>query len=214
MVRGLIACLLTSAAVIGSAAWVATSDRPARQVTSARAAASLVSPARVAKPAHLATTYVAPPGLTAVALGRLRVARLGVDASVPPVGWDGEAMAVPNDPDRLGWFEPSARLDDLAGVSLIAGHVSDASDRPGPLASLVRARLGDVVEWRGSRGGIARFRVVSIQRFLRAAGLPTSLFRVDGPHTLRLVTCSGRVNGPSGIHYTDNLVVSAVAAGA
>lgn len=166
-------------------------------------------PPRVAPAAHLDSTYVAPPG-TSTGLGRVRIARLGVDAPVATVGWDGDTMAVPNDPGTLGWFEPSARPDDLAGASLVAGHVSDASDSPGPLAALVRARLGDVVEWRGSAGSVVRFRVISTQRFPRAAGLPASLFRVDGPHTLRLVTCAHRVTGPSGTHYTDNLVVSAV----
>lgn len=119
-------------------------------------------------------------------------------------------MAVPNDPGTLGWFEPSARLDDLAGTSLVAGHVSDASDRLGPFGALVRARRGDIVEWRHSAGRVVRFRVVAIQRFPRIRGLPPSLFRVEGPHTLQLVTCTGRVAGPSGVHYADNLVVSAV----
>lgn len=133
-----------------------------------------------------------------------------MDAPVVAVGWDRDTMAVPNDPGTLGWFEPSARLDDLAGTTLIAGHVSDASDLPGPLASLVRARVGDVIAWRATSGRPVRFRVTSVQLFPRKTGIPPSLFRVDGPHALRLVTCSNRTVGPAGIHYSDNIVVSAV----
>jgi hypothetical protein len=144
-------------------------------------------------------------------LGQLRIARLGLAAPIVEVGWDGDTMAVPTDPGQLGWFSPSARLDDLAGVSLIAGHVSDSLDRPGPLRLLDHARVGDVVIWQG-RGGLSRFRVTSIQRFPRSRGLPAALFHADGPHILRIVTCANRVAGPSGVHYTDNLVVSAVQA--
>ena len=169
-----------------------------------------VAPARVAKPRHLDATYVAPSTPLARPLGRLQIARLGIDARVVPVGWDGETMAVPNDPATLGWFAPSARLQDLLGTSLIAGHVSDARDHPGPLASLPDARVGDVITWRAGDHAIA-FHVVAIQHFPRAAGLPTSLFEVTGPHMLRLVTCAHRVVSRSGFHYTDNLVVSAVA---
>ena len=173
-------------------------------------AATLAVPSRVAKPLHLLATYVAPPQRRTSTVGRLAIARLRIDAAVVPVGWDADTMAVPNDPSTLGWFEPSARLDDLAGTSLIAGHVSDASERPGALASLEKVRAGDVVEWRPRGGGVLRFRVVAIERFPRTDGLPTSLFRVDGPHMLRLVTCTKRVEGPGSAHYADNLVVSAV----
>ena len=142
--------------------------------------------------------------------GRLRIRRLGVDAPVVRVGWDHEAMAVPDDPQTLGWFSPSAHRTDVVGVSLIAGHVADVSDHPGALAPLGRARVGDVIEWE-DRGSITRFRVVEVRRYRRADGLPPGLFKADGPHTLRLVTCANREVSPLGIHYADNLVVSAVA---
>ncbi|GAC1382769.1 MAG: hypothetical protein NVSMB48_14370 [Marmoricola sp.] len=165
-------------------------------------------PGGVAKPVHLASSYTAPPRRRARSAGELRLARLGIAARVVAVGWDGTAMAVPDDPATLGWFEPSAALSDRAGVSLIAGHVSDRHDRAGPLARLVEVRVGDVIAWQ-SGTTTARFIVVRIGRYPRTAGLPTSLFRVDGPHVLRLVTCTDRKSGILGFHYADNLVVSA-----
>jgi hypothetical protein len=126
------------------------------------------------------------------------------------VGWDGDTLAVPNDPRTVGWFTPSAHREDLIGTSLVAGHVADTDGRPGALAPLVGARVGDVVVWRDALGRALRFRVVSIRRFPRAGGLPLSLLRPDGPHTLQLVTCTHRIPRGEGFHYTDNLVVSAV----
>lgn len=208
-VRGLISCGFAATAVLAMTVLVDVGDHRVREVGTRTARVDGLAPTRVAKSVHLDAAYVAPAGRVAPALGRLRLGRLGIDAPVVAVGWDAQTMAVPNDPRTLGWFEPSARLHDLAGSSLIAGHVSDASDRLGPLSALVRVRSGDVVEWRGSEG-VIRFRVIGVQRFPRARGLPPSLFRVDGPHVLRLVTCTNRVVGPAGTHYVDNLVVSAV----
>lgn len=165
-------------------------------------------PKGVATPIHLASTYAAPAHQRAPTAGQLRLGRLGIAAPVVQVGWDGTAMAVPDDPATLGWLESSAAIGDRAGVSLIAGHVSDRHDRAGPLSRLVEARVGDVIAWR-SGSTVVRFAVVSIARYPRAEGLPTSLFRVDGPHVLRLVTCTDRTSGVFGFHYADNLVVSA-----
>lgn len=211
MLRGLVACALAGTAVVGTAAVVERDEGGHRAASSGLRAASQETPPRVASPVHLDAAYVAPATSSGPTVGRLQLARLGIDAAVVSVGWDRDTMAVPNDPSTLGWFTPSARLDDLAGSSLVAGHVSDAAGRPGALEPLVKARVGDIIAWTSSDGRVRRFRVSTIKRIPRAAGLPASLFRVDGPHVLRLVTCTNRVSGPSGVHYTDNLVVSALA---
>jgi len=181
-------------------------DRPRDHAVAAR-----VVPAGVAKPAHLTTTYVAPPAPARAAIGWLRIERLGIRTPVVPVGWDGDAMAVPNDVRTVGWFTPTAGLDDLAGSTVVAGHVSDQAGSPGAFAPLVAARVGDLVVWRAGHGKPRRFRVLSIRRYPRSAGLPRSLFQTDGAHTIRLVTCAHRVRSATGFHYTDNLVVSALA---
>lgn len=170
-----------------------------------------LQPSQIAQPRYLITRYAASAPRQGSEMGRLKMRRLGIDVRVVSVGWDREAIAVPDDPHTLGWFAPSAHLNDLAGVSLIVGHVSDRADYPGPLARLSNARLGDRIRWQRGDGHRVRFRVVAIGRYPRATGLPPSLFRVDGLHTLRLVTCTNRQTSPSGVHYADNLVVSAVA---
>lgn len=209
------ALAVTAAVVIGlvplSLSDAPEPPRPCRTDAWPCARPVATQPTVVASPRFLSATYRAPQGAKSPSVGRLMLPRLRIAAAVASVGWDRDAMSVPDDPAVLGWFEPSAGLDDLAGVSLIAGHVSDAADRPGPLARLVDARIGDVVAWRGNDGRTTRFRVVTIARYPRASGLPPSLFKVDGPHTLRLVTCATRTAAAGGIHYVDNLVVSAIA---
>lgn len=181
-------------------------DRATRTVPQPRP--NRVEPSRVPKPLPMASPAGAPQDRPAESAGALRLPRLGIAMPVVRVGWDGTAVAVPDDPAIAGWFGSTAALPDRAGVSLIAAHVADRRDRAGPLARLVGARIGDVVVW-SARGIPARFRVVSIGRYPRAAGLPAALFRVDGPHMLLVVTCTDRRSGVLGFHYADNLVVSA-----
>ncbi|MBO9523019.1 MAG: class F sortase [Nocardioidaceae bacterium] len=142
--------------------------------------------------------------------GLLRIRAAGIRARVEEVGMRGEEMVVPDAPDRIGWLRRSARAGDVIGSSVIAGHVSDDADRPGPFAGLDGVRPGARVEWRDADGRSRWFRVTAVAAYPRSTGLPASVFRTDGPHLLRLVTCTRRIdlrNG--GFHYADNLVVTA-----
>ena len=119
-------------------------------------------------------------------------------------------MAIPDDPARLGWLSTTAASGDLMGSSVISGHVSDRRDRPGALWRLKAAERGDVMTWRSADGVMHRFVVRRVQHFARTRGVPARLFRTNGPHLLHLVTCSNRTSTSSGgIHYVDNLVVTA-----
>ncbi len=144
--------------------------------------------------------------------GTLRIARLRIVAAVESVPLRRGVMAIPDAPSRLGWLRGTAAAGDVVGSSVIAGHVSDRQDRPGPLAALVRIRPGDRITWTDQRGRRHDFVVRGVARHRRSSGLPGSVFRADGPHTLRLITCTSRVSGAGGFHYRDNLVVTAVEA--
>ncbi|MFL6023518.1 MAG: class F sortase [Marmoricola sp.] len=179
---------------------------------SGAASAPAVRPTARVKPQYLARSYRAPPQLVhAGAGGVLRVPSLRLDVPVDAVGLDGAAMAVPDDPGRVGWLSTTAAAGDVVGSSVLAGHVSDRHDHPGALADLRKVRIGAKVEWVDRQGSVHRFRVASLQVFPRAKGLPASLFATDGPHVLRLVTCAERVTTKDGgFHYRSNLVVTAV----
>ncbi|MGO4255053.1 class F sortase [Marmoricola sp. RAF53] len=145
-------------------------------------------------------------------VGVLRVPSLGIQVPVDPVGVRGGAVAVPGSTGRIGWLSSTAVSSDVVGASVLAGHVSDHADRPGPLAALARARRGQQVVWVDAAGVAHRFTVTGVARYPRSRPLPVDVFRTDGPHLLRLITCTSRITLPGGgFHYADNLVVTAQA---
>lgn len=169
-----------------------------------------LQPGHRTAPRYLRRDYVRPPTVGGRSAGTLLVPALGIGAPVQAVPLRQGVMAVPDSPRSLGWLRGSARPGDVVGSSVIAGHVSDRRDRPGALARLGRARIGTRVVWVDAQGRARRFAVTGLARYPRAGGLPASLFRTDGPHRLRLVTCARRVALPGGgFHYADNLVVTA-----
>lgn len=169
----------------------------------------------VAKPVHLSGDYVAPPRAVAArgSAGSLEIPSLGVAAPVAGVELDGQAMAIPNDVWQVGWLKSSARVDDLVGVSLLSGHVSDRVDRAGALARLGELKVGDAVTWRDPSGNALRFRVTTKATYPRSSGLPPEVVAREGRHRLAIVTCTDRVDlGGGRFRYASNLVVVAEAA--
>ncbi|MCW2851750.1 MAG: Sortase family protein [Nocardioides sp.] len=173
----------------------------------------LTYPTARTQPRYLYRPYVAPQDPSSARrrpAGELRIDRIGLRAPVDPVGLDRGTMAIPNDRFRLGWLSATAAAGDLLGSSVVSGHVSDRSDRPGALWRLRQARVGDVVRWTEPGGRVHRFVVRGIRRYDRRRGVPGTVFRTDGPHVLHLVTCTNRRStGGGGFHYADNLVVTA-----
>jgi hypothetical protein len=188
------------------------SRRPsARASNAAPNAMEQMRPTATALPKYLTQSYRAPPELVRPgAGGTLRIPSLGIWAPVDAVGLDGTAMAVPNDSARVGWLASTAQSGDLIGPSVLAGHVSDQTDRPGALARLDRVKVGAAIIWTDADGQVHRFRVTGLERFPRSAGLPSRLFTTSGPHLLHLVTCADRQQtAGGGFHYAANLVVTA-----
>jgi hypothetical protein len=174
--------------------------------------APVTQPTARASPVYLTRSYHAPAALIRPgAGGTLRIPSLGIEAPVDAVGLDGTAMAIPDDPGRIGWLTSSARAGDLVGSSVLAGHVSDSQDRPGALFRLRNIRLGAAITWTDGERSMHRFRVVRIRIYPRAGGLPAATFATNGPHVLHLITCAERIStAGGGFHYRSNLVVTAV----
>ncbi len=174
-----------------------------------RARRGAVVPTARAVPRHLVTRYRSAASLVSrSAGGTLSLPSVGISAAVDGVGLDRGTMAIPNDPRRVGWLDRSAAADDLVGASVISGHVSSRTDRPGALWRLRGVRVGDRVQWTAD-GRTHTFEVTGVRRHPRATGLPADLFRTDGRRTLHLITCARRVRRGGGFHYADNLVVTA-----
>lgn len=143
------------------------------------------------------------------ALTAVSLPAVGIHDSLQTVGSNGGSMTVPEGARAAGWLRSSAAIDELIGTTVIAGHVSDRTDRPGAFWKLRNARPGQIVSVTAG-GRTLRFKVVSRTAYDRTR-LPASLFRTTGAHRLELVTCAGRVSEPGGrFHYRQNLVVVAV----
>lgn len=148
-------------------------------------------------------TSVAPPV-------RVRVAAVGIDAPVDPVGVapDGQ-MALPDDPNRLGWYRFGAAPGSDNGSAVLAGHVDSRRFGVGQLAQLERVRPGERVLVSLADGRDAEFEIVSVQQIRKRALPLDELFDRSGPARLTLVTCGGRYLPDAG-GYEDNLVVTAI----
>lgn len=165
------------------------------------------------RPDYLLRRYRAPADLVSRQAGStLRIPSVGISAPVDAVGLDGSVMAIPNSPSRVGWLSPSADAAAVMGSSVISGHVSDRQDRPGAFWGLRRIQVGDRIEW-VDRGRTHGFRVTHLATYPRRSGVPADVFRGDGDHVLRLVTCTNRRATRGGFHYASNLVVTAVPLG-
>ncbi|MBC2933824.1 lectin-like domain-containing protein [Nocardioides sp. zg-1228] len=146
----------------------------------------------------------------AAARAKVRAPGFGLNAPVVPTTIVRGRMRLPEKVARTSWLRRSAGFGDTIGTSVIAGHVSDRSDRPGAMWGLRRAERGDTVTI--TRGGqTQRYRVSDVATYDRTRKLPQRLFRTTGPHRLLLISCSDRVVYPNGhFHYTKYKVVTAV----
>lgn len=171
-----------------------------------------VEPSGHATDTYINQTFTAPasdvssPGVG----GRLVISSIDVNAPIDVVHLDGEAMAIPNLTSQVGWLDGTAAFGDVTGASVIAGHVADDSDIPGALWQLKNIHIGATITWINPSGHKANFKVSSMASYPRTIGVPASVFRTDGPHTLNLITCFDKITFPDGgFHYTRNLVVTA-----
>ncbi|MDG4782848.1 class F sortase [Micromonospora sp. WMMD961] len=141
---------------------------------------------------------------------RVRVPRIGVDSTLTVLGLDGAgALVPPDDFGTAGWYGGGPAPGDT-GPAVLAGHL-DSRRGPAVFARLGELRPGDRVEvWRG--GQRLSFRVTGSLR-TRKDRFPTAAVYGPTPGAeLRLVTCGGDFDRRRG-HYTDNVVVFAVAEG-
>lgn len=133
----------------------------------------------------------------------------GIDSVVRPVGVspDGQ-MALPANPEVLGWYRFGPAPGDGSGSVVLAGHLDSKRYGLGPLVGLREVEVGDPVTVVRSDGTRVGYSVVDIRRYDRQA-LPAEVFARTGPERLRIVTCGGEYLPEAG-GYQQNLVVTAV----
>jgi sortase (surface protein transpeptidase) len=141
---------------------------------------------------------------------QLQVPSLGVNARVAPVATQNNGLlAVPERPDRLGWWRHGARAGGSAGTVVIVGHVDSARYGRGAFFELRLVQLGAGIRVE-TTGGPVSYVVTAVRRYPKS-DLPAEVFARDGIHRLVLVTCGGDFDNQTR-QYEDNLAVYAVPA--
>jgi Sortase domain len=141
---------------------------------------------------------------------RLALPSLRVDAPITPVATlPGGSLAVPGNPDVLGWWQGGARPGTGQGTVVIDGHVDTAADGPGALFNLRELRPGDPVVLNTDHGP-QRYLIAAVRSYLKA-DLPAEVFARRGQPRLVIITCGGAFNEKTR-QYADNIVAYAVPA--
>jgi sortase (surface protein transpeptidase) len=145
-----------------------------------------------------------------VAPARLRIPRLGLDATVAAVGVDAETgeFDVPPSVDRVGWYRFGPGATATAGSIVIAGHVDSADQGEGAFFRLSRLAPGDPMTLAGPDGKDRAFEVVARERYRKTRIPLDRYFARDGAPRLTLITCGGPFDAKTR-HYRDNIVVTA-----
>jgi hypothetical protein len=125
-------------------------------------------------------------------------------------------MEIPANIHHVGWWQDGAAPASRTGTTLLFGHINYTGQGNGAFYELAQAGdgkqsiTGDLVTVRTAGGKTYTYRIVRVQRMLKAQ-LPTSIFTQAGGRKLVMVTCGGALDAKTH-HYVDNIVVTAVPA--
>lgn len=134
---------------------------------------------------------------------RLIITKLGIDASVLPVGLTPTgAMDSPKTNHDTGWYSTGTRPGNV-GSAVIAGHLGLKSDAVFGKLHLLSA--GDTLSIVDDQGVKVSFKVVGIRTFGKGSDT-TSIFNSQDGNHLNLITCNGDWNS-SQKTYDKRLVV-------
>ena len=136
---------------------------------------------------------------------RIHVTALDVDAAITPVTVTGGSLAVPADPEQVGWWAAGALAGASSGAVVLDGHV-DTRKEDGALFALSTITPGTVVTLSGPDGQVA-YTVTGVREYPKSA-LPADVFAQSPAARLVLVTCGGPFDAATG-HYRDNIVAYA-----
>ncbi|HEY2834807.1 MAG TPA: class F sortase [Sporichthyaceae bacterium] len=136
----------------------------------------------------------------------------GITASIDPVGvWPEGDLAIPDDPNRLGWWAGSAAPAAGTGTVVIDGHVDSERYGEGFFVNLRRLQPGDTVALTDAAGTHTEWAVTEVGEYPSANLADTGVFAQQATPRLALITCGG-VFDRATHRYLYNLVVYAVPA--
>lgn len=141
---------------------------------------------------------------------RVTIPSLSVDAAVMPVGLDdANAVEIPSDIDKVGWYELGVPPGAHRGSAVLVGHRDGRVQGHGVFYDLGLLDVGDRIEVLGESNESVKYRVVARESIVKKRLPYEELFAVDGPPRLTLISCGGLYDGQNG-GYQENVVVTAV----
>jgi sortase (surface protein transpeptidase) len=142
---------------------------------------------------------------------RISIQRLGVNATVIPVGLDEkQGVAVPEDIDIVGWYQPGVSPHMSLGSAALVGHRDGAGGGEGVFLRIGELQTSDRITVVNRDGReivyeVALVELIGIDRFPQEA---PRLFAENGPRKLTLISCGGAYDRDKG-GYQANIVVTA-----
>jgi sortase (surface protein transpeptidase) len=138
---------------------------------------------------------------------RLKIAKIGVDAAIEPVGVTHEgAMDTPKKPGDVAWYSPGA-YPGAEGSAVMAGHLDDKNGKAAVFKDLHLLRAGDTILIEDTAGNFVPFMVNKSQIYDAQADSTEVFVSKKGAH-LNLITCIGTWD-KSKNSYKERLVVFA-----
>ncbi|MBM3695138.1 MAG: class F sortase [Actinobacteria bacterium] len=138
---------------------------------------------------------------------RVRIAALGIDAPIQPVGVAGDEMEVPGRADLVGWYRYGPAPGE-PGSAVLAAHVAWRG-KAGAFYRLRDLPEGSRIEVAYADGSVALFRSVALESYPKEELPVERVFSREGTPILTLITCGGAVN-PSLRSFEENVVAYAV----
>jgi Sortase domain len=177
---------------------------PAATPAPAAAPASVPRPDIPLRQASLAPAAATDPAPRFLTVAGTTISMDIVEVSVTPDG----AMEIPEAFDEVGWYRHGPAPGAAAGAAVLAAHVDTTSDLA-PFSQLKSLAAGTRVTVDREGAPALNYRVVSVDLMAKDRFDGAALFRRDGPHELKLVTCGGRWLDEK-LDYSDNVIVTAV----
>jgi len=158
-------------------------------------AAKLIPERKLSVPTPVATVVPAEVAQAPSVPVRLRIATIGVDANIQPLGRNAKGqMDIPKGDDAYidaGWYSLGVKPGEI-GAAVIDGHLDTRSlIDPGVFRKLDQLQPGDIVETIDDTGALFRFKVTGSVELNSDSDTTQVFTSSDGKAHLNLITCSG-----------------------
>lgn len=159
------------------------------------------------QPSPTMTLWPTPaPRLSAGSPVRVVIPAIQINAEVEKVGLTGNnAIAVPRDANKVGWFTRRARPGEKGGA-ILAGHYDTPTGKPAVFSHLGELKIGDEVRVATDRGEELVFTVESVLKRPYQSFPLDIIFQAHDKEKLIMITCDG-VWDTVKRGYSDRLVV-------